>query len=800
MNSFRFLFILVVMGTANAQPPVSAKRQFFPLTAVRLLSGPASFSPFYTAKQKDAAYLRSLDPNRFLYWPRQAVGLPPKADHYGGWESGGAVVLGHYLSACSLMYATTADADLRERVSYIVDELALCQQQRPDGGIFVAKWQIDQYEKMRQGVFTYHSAGPEFPFVNGGNPWYGAHKFFAGLRDTHQHAGNQKAKQVLIRLADWAYDLVMPIPDSTFQRSLDVEHGGMTEVLADVYAITGNPKYLALARKFIHQRVYRPMLEGRDMLYPHHANAQVPKFIGYERLNEVAGDTLAGRSAANFFDIVLRNHTLVIGGNSEYERFGPAGQLSRRIGASSAETCNTYNMLKLASQLYRRTGEVRYMDYYERALYNHILAAIDPQTGMFCYYVSTKPGFFKTFSTPHNSNWCCVGTGMENPGQYEAAIYGHTDRALFVNLFIPSRLMWVEKRFGLRQEGHFPESDTVRLMVESPGKSPITLSLRNPVWAKGKGQLLVNGQLVPTDSQAPYLSVTRRWRTGDRLTLVLPKTLRVEDTPDNPNISAILYGPIVLAGTLGNLADEKLDPFNGDHLGYEHKPELKKLPQFVVDKTQPETWIRPVTGQPLTFQAQPATRSSPITLQPFYRINRQRYSIYWDLFSPTAWQRHTQAQRDHLRDAVTPDDSLAEVVHGLKGADTQRGSTNFKHYRTAGPAGWFSYELKADSPQPLFLMCQFWGGTWEGAWGPMPTGLLDIYVNNVKVATKNLGDRRHETLFYDETIPIPDNLRGTGQTLTVRFQPTAGGITSGVFGCRIVTADGLAIRPLLSEQ
>ncbi|AQG80975.1 hypothetical protein AWR27_17580 [Spirosoma montaniterrae] len=791
---------LIVPAKAQTRTLQPANRQAFSLSAVRLLPGERQFSRFYEAKQKDAAYLLSLNPDRLMHWPRQAVGLLPKGDHYGGWESGVAILPGHYLSACSMMWATTGNEALRERVNDVVDELALCQQQRQDGGIFVNKDQIEQFELMRRGVFRYQSAGPEFPFVNGGNPWYSVHKLMAGLRDAYHYAGNEKARQTLIRLADWTYDLVLPIADSTFQQSLDVEHAGMTEVLADVYALNRDTKYLTAARKFIHQRVYRPLLEGRDMLYPHHANAQVPKFIGYERLNEVAGDTAAGRSASNFFDIVLRDHTLVIGGNSEYERFGPARQVSRRIGASSAETCNTYNMLKLAHQLYRRTGEVRYMDYYERALYNHILAAIDPETGMFCYYLSTKPGFFKTFSTPHESNWCCVGSGMENPGQYETALYAHTDRDVFVNLYVPSRLTWAERGFQLRQEGRFPESDTMRFTIEQAGKQSFTLSLRNPIWARGRATLLLNGKPVAVDTEADYLSLTRRWRKNDRLTLVLPRQLRIETTPDNPNVAAILYGPLVLAGTLGNLADEGISPFNSNHLGYEHKPELRQLPRFVADKTRPETWIEPMTGPDVRFRARPDANAEPITLLPFYRVNRQRYSIYWDMFSPADWQQYQQSRYTNLLDAVATGDSTDEVRHGLRGADTRRSTTNFRTFRTAGPTGWFSYDLKAGGLAPVFLVCQFWGGTWEGAWGPQPDGLLDIYVNDVKVATKNLGDKRHETLFYDEVILIPDAFRRPDGKLTVRFQPQRGAIASGVFGCRVVMANGLTIQPLLSDQ
>jgi DUF1680 family protein len=777
----------------QVQPVVREQRAAFPLTNVRLLAG-----PFKEAKEKDIHYLLENEPDRLLYWHRKAAGLVPKAEHYGGWENGGSNLLGHYLTACAQMYASTDDPRLLERVRYIVAELAECQRQRPDGALFNDLGMASNFDKMRRGEFSYRVVGPEFPLVNGGNPWYSIHKVMAGLRDAYRYGHDQQARAVLVKQADWAYDFAMPLADSTFQRMLDVEHGGMTEVLADVYAITGDKKYAALARKFVHQRVAQPIAAGRDMLYPHHANAQIPKFVGYERLYQLTGETdaLAGQSAQQFWDLVLRDHTTVIGGNSEYERFGPAGQVSQRIGYSSSETCNTYNMLKLSELLYQRTGQVKYMDYYERGMYNHLLGSLGPEEGMFCYYTNLKPGFFKTFSTKFNSSWCCVGSGMENPAKYEEAIYSHQGNTLFVNLFVPSRLTWPEQKLVLRQTSHFPESDTVRLQVEQASGRSLTVQFRRPQWAQ-RPQAWVNGQPIALPATGDYLTISRRWKKGDHVQVVLPMQLHLERTPDNPNIAALLYGPVVLAGELGTQGMARANLRAGD-MWENNKPRLalQSIPFFIGDSEHLGQWIRPVPGRPLAFTAPSAEGGPLVTLSPFYKLNQQRYSVYWDWFSPAEWQVRTTTRQQQVRDVVAVADSASEISHGLRGEKTTTGVNFFRKYRSAGPAGWFTYDLAAGSDQPLFLVCKYWGS----GWGDDTRGVLDLFVENAKVGTQDFAEKDHETLFFDAIYPIPTQLTQGKAKVAVRFQPRPGPTNTGLIRCQLVTAQGLVVKDLLKEQ
>lgn len=772
-------------------PLIKPKVYSFPLGDVQITD-----ELFSKPKDKVHAYLLKWNLDSLLYWHKKAAGLEPKVPgHYKGWESGGSNILGHYLTALSLMYATTKDQQLLNRVNYIVDELTLCQQHAKTGAVFNGLEFDTAFKEMRKENFNYRLVGPEFPLVNGGNYFYGVHKNIAGLRDAYLLANNKKAKEVLVKYVDWINDFVNAIPAEKFQELLNVEHGGMAEVIADVYGITGNKAYAELSKKFVQHKIADPISQGVDELYPQHANSRIPQFVGYGRMYELMGKDAdsEGEAAFKFWDIVTQDHTLVNGGNSEYERFGPAGQISKRIGMSSSETCNTYNMLKLSHELYERTGNTKYLDYYERALYNHILASIDNE-GMFCYYVSTKPGWFKTFSTPFSSNWCCVGTGMENPGKYEQDIYAHDDNNIYVNLFISSAVTWKEHGFVLKQQTQFPQSDTIYLTVENADKET-GIKFRRPSWLSGQAQIAVNNQIQQISVNNGYFTIERKAKKGDKIRIILPMSLRVEETPDNPAIGAILYGPILLAGDLGRKGIENTDLHVSDMWDLKNIPELKNIPVVVADKQHPQTWISKVKGQPLTFEMK-SNDNKKVLLRPFYAINNQRYAVYWDLFSNKQWQDYENYKKNYLKDEVIAGDSLSEASHHSIGKNDTTENIYFKTCRYAGKDGSFSYDLKAATGQPLFLVIKYWGG----GWGPDPSGLLDIYVENTKIAIHDLGNKMHETTFYDVNYAIPVQLTKGKEKVSVLFKAKSGKMTSGVFSCKLVTAPGLAFQDLLKDQ
>jgi uncharacterized protein len=594
----------------------------FSLREVRLLDG-----PFKKAMQLDGAFLLKVDSDRFLSYFRETAGLKPKAPVYGGWEAKVGRMLGHHLSACSMMYASSGDARFLDRANYIVDQLEECQ--KANGNGFVGG--IPDGKR----VFSELAAGKveaDAGNLNGVHaPWYMMHKVFAGLRDAHLHCGNAKARQVLVGLADWCCSVGAGLTDEQFQRMLSCEYGGMNEVLADVFSFTGDKKYLELAERFNHHAVLDLLIHQQDRLDGLHANTQIPKVMGMARQYELTGHEPFRAGATYFWDQVTQKRSYAIGGNSDDEHFFPVGEMARHLHAAAAETCNTYNMLKLTRKLFCLEPRAQYADYYERALYNHILASQDPDTGMMIYFFSLKPGHFKTFSTPFESFWCCVGTGMENHAKYGDSIYFHDSKGLFVNLFIPSEIDWKQRGIKIRQETKFPEEETSRLTVTGRHPVEMVIRIRHPYWAAIGLEVTVNGKPVRSASEpGGYLSIARTWRGGDVIEMKMPMKLHVEPMADDKNKFAILYGPLVLAGALGAEGLQPPMPFAGNNqLEYAHVPDP---PVFsTADQDKPvDQWVEPVPGKPLNFVTTTAGTSGKIDLLPVYAINRQRYTVYWD--------------------------------------------------------------------------------------------------------------------------------------------------------------------------
>lgn len=774
---------------------INNKIDLFPLEEVRLLN-----SPFKTAQQTDLQYLHDLNADRLLYWYRKIAGIDPHAQHYGGWENGGSNILGHYLTACSQMYAATGDQRLLKKVNYIISALRQCIEHSPDHTLFNDPHEPRIFREMAHDTLHFTMAGPAFPLVNGSNPWYGLHKIYAGLRDAYLYCNNEDAKQLLIQCADWANNFASHLTYQQFQDMLNVEHGGICEVIADVYAITGDEKYKKLADEFVHQRMAEPIANDEDVLYPQHANAQIPKFVGYARLYALTGqqDKEEGNAAFNFWKIVLHDHTLVTGDNGEYERFGPADKLYKQIGYSSAETCNAYNMLKLSKELYQLSGDRKYIDYYEKTLYNDVLAAIGPDPGMFCYYLSLKPGFFKTYSTAYNSNWCCVGTGMENPAKYGLAVYAHRQDHLYINLFIPSRLNWNEKHFVLQQQSTFPESDTVNFEVINPGANNIDINIRKPFWAK-KATVLINNKAIALDeSKDQYIQLKHKWRKGDRIKVIFPMHLYTESTADDPDVGAIFYGPVLLAGDYGHIDMQGVSQRVRDQWANGQAPELKKIPLIVTDKNNPAVNIKPLPNEPLTFEAKTTDTSGAILLKPFYEFTKDRYSVYWDLFSPQQWQQYQQKEKADVQDKIDVEDSVEEAAHDLQGKDMFTGRSFFKTFRSALDSGYFSYKMKVNTNKPLFLVCKYWGG----GWGPDPKGNIDIYADGIKIGSQDFSQSMedHPIVFFNVIYDIPKQITQGKKSITLRFQSHKGHINTGLFECKLVTADGLNLKDLLKNQ
>jgi uncharacterized protein len=761
-------------------PVAELKASPFDLGDVRLLDG-----PFKTAMELNARYLLSLEPDRLLADFRKNAGLDPKASAYGGWEAEGVAghSLGHYLTAIAQQYRATRDPRFLERVNYIVAELAECQAK--DRGGYVAA--IPGGKAIFDGLKARGGA------MQGWVPWYTMHKLLAGLRDAYLLCDNQQAKVVLIRLADWTHSATQELTDAEMETMLGMEHGGMPEVLGDVYAVTGDPKYLVLARRFCHRFVMDPLARGDDRLTGLHANTQIPKITGAARLYELTGEDYFASVARNFWSFVVTNRSYVIGGNSDSEHFFPPEETGRHLSSATCETCNTYNMLKLTEHVFAWQPSAFWMDYYERALYNQILASQDPRTGMFTYFIPLKPGHFKTYSNPTNSFWCCVGTGMENHTKYGAAIYAHSTGTLWVNLFIPSEVNWRDQGVTVRQETSFPESDTTRLTISCKQPLKFALRVRAPFWLAAPVLARVNGQEVPVHVEkdfgsSGYFALDREWRDGDRLELRLPMALRTEFLSHTTNQVAILYGPALLAAELGTEGLDGLNLYQDNHNEnlYRNLP-APVTPVYVAGGGDLIKNIEAVPAKPLNFRTRHLVQPRDVTLIPFWKMHHQRYAVYLQSFTPDGWTRYRaemaaaeerkRAFEARIVDDVQPGEQQSEVDHAFKGEKTSSGGSDPK-WRDARDGGWFEYTLLALPGRPFELSVTYWGSDSGGR-------EFDILVEGQKVGTEKLEGRHPQELFKQSYVVTGAMTEGKSRVV-VRFQAHPGKMAGGVFGLRLL--------------
>jgi DUF1680 family protein len=582
--------------------PVAPKVQPFPMTQVRL--GP---SPFKEAAEANRAYMDRLPADRLVHNFRLNAGLPSSAEPLGGWEQytpGREGELrghftGHYLSACALAYASTSDVSIKSKGDTMVAELAKCQAKTGYLSAFPTEW-FDRLDA-RKSVWA---------------PFYTVHKIMAGMFDMYNLAGNKQALEVLQGMANWADDYTKSKPEAHMQDILNTEYGGMNDVLYNLAAATGDDRWATVGDRFTKKIFFNPLASRRDELRGLHVNTHIPQVIGAARRYELSGDMRFHDVADYFWYEVVSARTYVTGGTSNGEGWLAqprqlASELKRSV--STAECCCAYNMMKLTRHLYSWTADPRYFDYYERALYNHRLGTIRPDSGATQYYLSLTPGAWKTFNFEDKSFWCCTGTGVEEYSKLNDSIYWKDDRSVYVNLFIPSDLNWSEKGFRLRQETKFPDvqSTTLHITVDKPVQ--LAVNLRIPEWLNNPS-IKINGKPIDASaSPGSYLTLSRIWKTGDRVEMDLPMHLRFEAMPDDPKTQAVLYGPIVLAADLGakGLAKELIV---GPSV-----PQIRKAGDIDIPRMSS---IEP-GDKPLTFDM----NGTP--LMPISRILDRRYTVYF---------------------------------------------------------------------------------------------------------------------------------------------------------------------------
>ncbi|KXI28233.1 glycoside hydrolase family 127 protein [Paraglaciecola hydrolytica] len=795
VNLFLLFSVLYFSQPANTQA-----LELFPLQAVRLTD-----SPFYHAQQTNIEYLLALEQDKLLAPYLREAGIKGKSDSYGNWESSGldGHIGGHYLSALSLAFAATGDERLKKRLDSMLTELRKAQLKNANGYLGGIPAGNTAWQQIKQGNIKVDLFSLNDRWV----PLYNFHKTLAGLRDAYLIGQSELARSMLLELTDWVIDLVANLSDEQIQQLLISEHGGMNEIFADVYAMTDEEKYLKLARQFSHQLILQPLLKSQDKLNGLHANTQIPKVIGFLRLAELDANQEWQKAADFFWHDVTEKRTVSIGGNSVREHFHNADDFSSMLDSvEGPETCNTYNMLKLSKMLYQGSIDTNYLEYYERATYNHILSSQHPETGGLVYFTPMRSGHYRTYSQVDTSMWCCVGSGIENHSKYGELIYAHNKSELFVNLFIPSTLDWQEQGLSLSLATLFPDQDQVEISIKSvtQNKQNIqTINIRQPKWlADGATVFKLNGKVIKTQSvHKGYLSITRQWQAGDKLELNFSIKPRLEGLPDGSQHYSVLYGPIVLAEKVQPFGQEELAYFADDgrmgHIASGPMCAPEALPVIVGDtetfikglKRLPSATLAFSMGEGLVGGKGIESLAEKPSLVPFFRIHESRYQVYWPQMQAAQYRDFVEQETQRSRaaellasqtiDQINPGEQQPETEHGFAGVGSRAGVNGLRHWRDA--TDWFSYQLSDPQRQAQSLRLTYFAGD-QGR-------KFAIYINDIKLADVSLkGDSREA--FYDMDYPLTNAMRESLQNgkYTVKFVAQPGSFAGGLYGVRLMQA------------
>lgn len=757
----------------------------FPLSDVTLLD-----SPFRHAMDLNVDVLLQYDTDRLLAPYLKAAGLAPKGESFSCWDGLDGHIGGHYLSALAIHYAATGNEALKERMDYMLSQLAMCAVARGDGYVGGVPGGDDLWTALR--------SGDESKIWNYWVPWYNVHKMYAGLRDSWVYAGSKVGRNLFLGMCDWGIDVIANLSDERMEAMLGNEFGGMNEVYADAYAMTGDKKYLDAARRFTHHWLFDSMLAGVDNLDNRHANTQVPKVVGFQRVAELADDADYAKASEFFWSTVVNNRSLSIGGNSRREHFAEASDAKSYVDdREGPESCNTNNMLKLTEGLFRMSPEARYADFYERALYNHILSTQHPRHGGYVYFTSARPGHYRVYSQPNSAMWCCVGTGMENHGKYGQFIYTHTGDSLWVNLFIPSVLDWKEKGVKLTQRNDYPVNGATEFTVNTPEPRNFSLMLRHPGWCDAV-TVKVNGKPVKTLSKpSSYIALNREWNDGDVVTLDMPMKVTVEELPNLPSYVSILRGPVVLGARLEGLAPTPrlvADDSRWAHIAGGELVSVFDTPLLIGDRGRLLKKLRamqPVGDGKFAFKV-PGLFSgkwADIVLEPFYNIHDSRYMLYWLSMTPAKYRNYLDKARkdEEMRlaldrrtvDAVNTGEQQPEADHFMENRSSSSGNYNGEPWRDASNGGYFSYKMKTSGADNLLLRVRYWGNE---------TGNrdFDICIDDKVLASENTSGKWKKDEFVDQEYAIPSELTAGKEFVTVKFQSKKNNVAGGIFHVRLI--------------
>ena len=726
-----YLLGLMFFASVGVGAALPQKIKTFPVSEVRLTTG-----VFKNAESLDKCYLLGLNPDRLLAPYMKEAGLLPKAENYPNWENTGldGHIGGHYLSALSYMYASTGDAEIKARLDYFLSEMKRCQDASGNGYLCGVPGGKAIWKEIKDGKINANPFGLNNRWV----PLYNIHKTYAGLRDAYVVAGQEDAKDMLIALTDWMMELVSGLNDEQIQDMLRSEHGGLNEIFADVYGITGDEKYLELAKRFSHRVVLDPLLEKKDALTGMHANTQIPKVIGFKRIADLGGNKDWSEASEFFWNTVVNNRSVSIGGNSVREHFHKSDDFSSMMTSEQGpETCNTYNMLRLTKMLYQTSANTSYMDYYERALFNHILSSQNPVQGGLVYFTPMRSGHYRVYSQPQNCFWCCVGSGMENHAKYGEMIYALRDKELIINLFIASELNWKETGMVFTQKTSFPEMESTKVVVNTSKTKKMKISFRCPEWIdKDRVAFMVNGKKVEAVLNNGYYTLDRKWNDGDEIEMSLPMNLRAVQLPDKSSYYSFMYGPIVLAADLGKerLDGQFADDSRGGHIASGPQLPLQGFPVIVGDENNIVSNIKKESFDKLEFRLYGTypSRYEGMTLKPFYKTHECRYMIYWEVVSGEELKKRqeelTKAEEQRIKlekitaDMVACGEQQPESDHFIEMENSVIGSEQGTPWRET--RGWFSYKMKSNGkPVNAIMVKTFWDSSRNAV----------LYVNGTKV-------------------------------------------------------------------
>jgi DUF1680 family protein len=684
-------------------------------------------------------------------------------------------------------------------VDYLVNELKEVQDKRGNGylGAITDPQGTDGeliFEQVAQGKIR--SGG--FDLNGMWSPWYTLHKTYAGLRDAYRYAGNKTALELEVKFAAWADRILSQLNDEQIQKMLNTEFGGMPEVLADLYADTGDKRWLDVSHRFDHRAVLDPLSRHEDRLGGLHGNTQVPKLYGSLARYIYTGDNKDGEAAKFFWDEVAHHHSFATGGHGKDEYFGPPDKLSDRIDGRTAESCNVYNMLKFTRRLFALDPKIEYADFMERALFNHVLASMDPQDGRTCYMVPVGRGVQHEYQDMFRGFTCCVGSGMESHALHGDGIYYESGDKLWVNFYAPSTAEWESAGAGVTvvTETDFPEGEsaTIKLTTDGPPSGKIRIgptlprelkiAVRRPYWAGDGFTVKVNGKPVGDLSKAgSYVEIKRTWANGDSIALTLPKRLRLEPLLDNPRRVAVLWGPLVLAGDLGPETERRRSR-NAASV-------QSKVPVFVTNERPVEEWVKPVQGKVAHFRTEGAGRENEVEFEPFYALHRHTYGIYWDIFTDSQWaqqQAEYAAEQERQRKLEAATVAYAQPGEMQPERDfNYQGPEDAAVERILGRAGrrgrsWFSFDLPVDSTHPMALVVTYHSGERRRR------ATFDLSVNGKRVGSEEVKPASPPR-FYNVEYALPPESVKDQQKVTVRFQATDGNEIATIFGLRMIRAE-----------